>query len=1447
MLHRLLETMMQQDPMLGVRLQGGMQRKQRGRAKRFEDEDDDSDFEDGVTAFLATVKRIDAERREGEGDGAEGEGAANGGGSADGGDGKEGQWTAEEWAEWEKQQAGGGGGGGEKQQAGDGGEVSALQKGRLNTLREKWQSRRQEQIDTSRAEWLARAASTARHLLREVGPWSAHGFLDRLVRAQADNQQKIRQLRERKRADAEEEADATSADLGLGFFGPQPRPADSTNAPPAAAAAPEPVVLEPVVPEPDEEITPVMSATVAEEAAAVAAAAGKPALTEINDSSVVSGDRPPPAQPELTPKVRALLEVLAVQSRRPGFSGIIFVHRRQTAIWLAEVIRRCKRLPAAGGQVVPAALVGHGTVGIADTLASDTMQLKEQHAVLAKFRAGGINLLVATSLVEEGLDVRACTLVVRFNEFYTLASYVQSRGRARHPCSLYVLMVEASSKQKRLLAASSEAEKMVRAAANEDRAVMRTRGEEGEVSEEFVGADRVYRVDRTGAVATVNSCVALISHYCAHLPRDKFCYMAPLYRYQKVGGAAGNEPAVPPEATGVSIRTQNRKTGDAHGLELAPGQTVVCTLELPLNSAVHTVVSEPQRSADKAKQMVCLEACRRLHKCGALNDHLLPSRGKAALQGGGDGGGEAEQGPDPTGRLGRSYARRRQYTLRAPVVLAAPPECLPARSVAEQPKVRCWGYRFWLGHAFADQRAFCLLTHAALPPVAAFELAVKSLDGAVINAGAWPLGTFTLTTKQLSAARRFNAALFASGLTKTKPQHFVYQPGERGTSTYVLLPLVEPLLVPPPEVTGPGELGPEVCAAWEVASAKPAADGWASFDRPTMDKVISMSEPAHWEPVALDSQLLGQAAGGEPGSESGGWLADQVVVTRYNMQKYLVRRVRHDLSPESPFPNDMVAKEDELVLDEPIRLGAIKTIRPDSGFKQPAATAATDADAADAAPARPKKRWYATYAEYYRENWKCEVAPCQPLLEVEFTGVRHMMTNVGGAPKKGRDVLLLVPELCLRYPLPYTALFLPPLCIRVERLLMQAELREAIGWPTVERPLFAQALHAPFANPDWNYERLENLGDALLKYTVSVHLFLKFPQLHEGQLSTMRMQMISNAWLHKCAIAQGMQHYLVGGPPLPKAWAAPGAWPRPQSIADKTLADVMEALIGAFFLAGGGLAAALHFMRWAGIMVCDPGPVLQPQLVWAAEGEPRRRRLAEANALADPLEQFERRRLGYVFTHKPLLVEAVTHASYRAAATPCYQRLEYLGDAVLDYIVTVDLYNDYPGIGPGKMSDLRNAGVNNEMLAAIAVAHGYHHCLYHHSAELLGEMTSFVQWVADGGHVGAAAADEDRPADAPKVLGDLFESVAAAVLLDGGPDAARLVIRRLMLAHMQRFATPETVVVDPRRALQEACVRRGIFDYTEYRVLFDETPGRRRRPLGIAVFLDKGRTVICCH
>lgn len=53
-----------------------------------------------------------------------------------------------------------------------------------------------------------------------------------------------------------------------------------------------------------------------------------------------------------------------------------------------------------------------------------------------------MNLLVATSVAEEGLDIRQCNVVIRFDLAKTILAYIQSRGRAHKPESDYILMVE---------------------------------------------------------------------------------------------------------------------------------------------------------------------------------------------------------------------------------------------------------------------------------------------------------------------------------------------------------------------------------------------------------------------------------------------------------------------------------------------------------------------------------------------------------------------------------------------------------------------------------------------------------------------------------------------------------------------------------------------------------------------------------------------------------------------------------------------------------------------------------------------------------------------------------------------------------------------------------------------------------------------------------------------
>ena len=82
---------------------------------------------------------------------------------------------------------------------------------------------------------------------------------------------------------------------------------------------------------------------------------------------------------------------------------------------------------------------------------------------------------------------------------------------------------------------------------------------------------------------------------------------------------------------------------------------------------------------------------------------------------------------------------------------------------------------------------------------------------------------------------------------------------------------------------------------------------------------------------------------------------------------------------------------------------------------------------------------------------------------------------------------------------------------------------------------------------------------------------------------------------------------------------------------------------------------------------------------------------------------------------RSFLWEALTHCSYspHQKLTNSYERLEFLGDAVIDFLVTCHLFSEHPGIEPGKLTNLRSALVNNNTLARISVERRlYTHLLY---------------------------------------------------------------------------------------------------------------------------------------
>lgn len=122
--------------------------------------------------------------------------------------------------------------------------------------------------------------------------------------------------------------------------------------------------------------------------------------------------------------------------------GIIFTERRTTATFLAKLLQQQSQSTQDLTHIRCDYVVGHDAkTGGTHLRREAKMSTKKQENVVTKFRRGKLNLVVSTSVLEEGVDVPKCNSVIRFDFPQNFRSYVQSKGRARAKESKYVLLI----------------------------------------------------------------------------------------------------------------------------------------------------------------------------------------------------------------------------------------------------------------------------------------------------------------------------------------------------------------------------------------------------------------------------------------------------------------------------------------------------------------------------------------------------------------------------------------------------------------------------------------------------------------------------------------------------------------------------------------------------------------------------------------------------------------------------------------------------------------------------------------------------------------------------------------------------------------------------------------------------------------------------------------------
>lgn len=218
----------------------------------------------------------------------------------------------------------------------------------------------------------------------------------------------------------------------------------------------------------------------------------------------------------------------------------------------------------------------------------------EQQRAIQKFHTGAINVLVTTTIGEEGLDIPDCNMVIRYDLYQTMIQYVQSKGRARMKDSKYFHMVEMGGEQIQRVFDSQEKEAVLRnfcLALPEDRLLT---GNDFDM-DFFLRQEktkRVYRVPSTGAKLTYESSLVVLAMYVATLA----------------------------DRPDVALR--------ADYIVKNVGSEFQCEVIMPDNSPVKSAMGRRARSKQAAKCSAAFELCLKLIKCSELDENLQSTRKK---------------------------------------------------------------------------------------------------------------------------------------------------------------------------------------------------------------------------------------------------------------------------------------------------------------------------------------------------------------------------------------------------------------------------------------------------------------------------------------------------------------------------------------------------------------------------------------------------------------------------------------------------------------------------------------------------------------------------------------------------------------------------------------------------------------------------------------------------
>lgn len=327
-----------------------------------------------------------------------------------------------------------------------------------------------------------------------------------------------------------------------------------------------------------------------------------------------------------------------------------------------------------------------------------------------------------------------------------------------------------------------------------------------------------------------------------------------------------------------------------------------------------------------------------------------------------------------------------------------------------------------------------------------------------------------------------------------------------------------------------------------------------------------------------------------------------------------------------------------------------------------------------------------------------------------------------------------------------------------------------------------------------NYERLEFMGDCFLKTATTISTFIQNPNDNEFEFHVKRMLMLCNKNLFHVAQELKLYEYIRSRSFSRRLWYPEGMKllegkgavkteeteeehrvGSKHNLGEKTIADVCEAMIGAAFLAHDkpGNWQRDQWDNAVSVVTKLVRSKDHTMLKWsdyeATYKLPEYQTAESSASQRDTAEKVEQKH-DYHFQYPRLLRSAFIHPSqpFLYEKLPNYQRLEFLGDALLDMASITYIFNKFPDKDPQWLTEHKMAMIGNRALGMIAVNTGFYKHIRHNHAIMEQQIRDYVTELHDAKELAGPDAKDywTTVSEPPKCLADIVEAYVGAVFID---------------------------------------------------------------------------------